>query len=504
MGFPSLPRILLPGDRVDRYELLCPIGQGGMGQVWAVRLRKRHGFEKLFALKALVSTSDEAPQRRAMFLDEARLASRVSHPNVCEVVDFGDEAGLLYMVLEWVDGESLFTMAKAAASRGMRVPLDVAVRAVADAARGLHSAHELTGDDGASLGIVHRDVSLQNILVRRDGVAKVIDFGVAKATSHISKTDAGTIKGKLRYLAPEQILDEEPDRRTDVRALGIVLLSLLEGRPPYDGLVGNAVVRAILDGCPPGRLDDPRVDRRVRAALACALDPDRARRFATAAAFADAIESVVPESVGAHHLVADFAATACAEARSKRAAQLAESRSRADVLGAAQEVLVESLSALVPPETKARLAAARVAPGATEIEIPVEVTMSGLAPPHAGDRPSTMPTANTIEIVFDGERRRARWPAILSFAVVGLLLLLAMGAMSLGVVATRPATAASAPRDPARAVEPVPPPIAPSAVASASASAAPAAQAPPRRPRALPRRRVTTPADGFAAPPSRN
>ena len=212
---------LAPGYRLDRYELLGPLAEGGMASVWIARQRGKHGFEKLVAIKTILpqfAADDALPQ---MFLDEARIASRIEHSNVARILDLGEEHDVLYLVMEYIDGDSLSKLRRACTEGGMLVPPGVVLRMLADACSGLHEAHELKDEDGTLLDIVHRDVSPHNILVTTKGVAKVIDFGIAKARDRLAgDTNAGVLKGKIQYMAPEQALGRKVDRRADVWAIG--------------------------------------------------------------------------------------------------------------------------------------------------------------------------------------------------------------------------------------------------------------------------------------------
>lgn len=222
-----------PGHVLGRYELLLPIASGGMAMVWAARQKGTRGFQKIVAVKTMLPKLSEDVQFEQMFLDEASLASQVHHPHIVEILDLGEQEGVLFLVMEWIDGVPLNQLMKASRARG-GVAIPVAVRIVIQACAGLHAAHELRGPDGKAFGLVHRDVSPQNIMVTYEGVAKVIDFGVAKATAMGSgATQAGQIKGKVAYMAPEQIKGGEIDRRVDIFAMGIVLYALTTGKHPF-------------------------------------------------------------------------------------------------------------------------------------------------------------------------------------------------------------------------------------------------------------------------------
>jgi len=201
--------------------------------VWAARVKGTRGFQKIVAVKTMLSKLSEDAQFEQMFLDEASLASQIRHPNVVEISDLGEQDGVLYLAMEWIDGVPLNQLMKTAKVTG-GVPLPIAVRIVMNACAGLHAAHELRDGKGQLIGLVHRDVSPQNILITYDGVSKVVDFGVAKATAlGGSATVAGQLKGKVSYMAPEQVRGETIDRRVDIFALGIVLYSLTTGKHPF-------------------------------------------------------------------------------------------------------------------------------------------------------------------------------------------------------------------------------------------------------------------------------
>jgi eukaryotic-like serine/threonine-protein kinase len=290
---------LRAGTRLDRYELLCPVARGGMGDVWIARMRGKHGFETLVALKTILPGRSQEARSKRMFLDEARIASDIAHVNVARILDLGEAANVLYLVMEWVDGDSVSRLERAVRRRGRHVEPAIALRIIADACSGLQAAHDLRDRNGTDLGVVHRDVSPQNILVGIDGVAKIIDFGIAKARHRVAEeTTDGVLKGKLLYMAPEQALGREIDRRADVYSLGAVLYALLAGAPPFRGPNAPATFGFITSGLPP-----PPLPRRIAAPVANvvlkALAP-LAERYATTSELKQAIEGAMVESgVGA-------------------------------------------------------------------------------------------------------------------------------------------------------------------------------------------------------------
>jgi serine/threonine-protein kinase len=287
--------VLRAGDKLDRYELLCPIASGGMATVWLARLRGKRGFEKLFAIKTIRTELVEDARFQEMFLDEARIASGVQHPNVAQIIDLGEANDVLFIVMEWVDGDSLAKVRKLAMRRATDLPVGVALRVLADAGAGLHAAHELRDSRGQPLGIVHRDVSPQNLLVSTAGSVKVIDFGIAKSQNRSQgETGTGVVKGKIQYMAPEQVKKGRTvDRRTDVWALGVCLHELVAGRPPYGGDDDVEVIRKLLHDEPPQLAEGlPEPVARILA-RSIAMDPDD--RFPTAAGLQRALESAMKE-----------------------------------------------------------------------------------------------------------------------------------------------------------------------------------------------------------------
>jgi len=297
---------LEPGQWLDRYQLLARLAVGGMASIWLGRLTGKHGFERLVAVKTMLPELAHAPLFRTMLLDEARIASGIHHANVAEILDVGEERGVLYIVMEWVDGDSLQTMHRVLTKEHqVLMPLPVVLRMCADACRGLHAAHELRNRDGDPLHVVHRDVSPQNILVGRDGVAKVIDFGIAKARERLAGSTqggVGLIKGKARFMAPEQALADAVDRRADIWAMGALLQYLLTGSPPYANANDVDTLSRIIGAEAPDPLPPhipPAAARVVERALAWRPDD----RFATAEELATALDHALvqmwrPTSVG--------------------------------------------------------------------------------------------------------------------------------------------------------------------------------------------------------------
>ncbi|MGK4004763.1 serine/threonine-protein kinase [Sorangium sp. So ce1036] len=302
---------LLPGKELGQYELLLPIAQGGMATVWAARRKGLRGFQKTVAIKTMLPSLSDDTQFETMFLEEARLASGIHHPNVAEILDLGEQDDILYIVMEWVDGEALSVIARAASKRDVVIPLRILLRILGQACLGLHAAHELRDplNDDQLLGLVHRDVSPQNILVTYDGHVKLVDFGVAKATNRArNDTTAGQIKGKVPYMSPEQARGDRLDRRTDIFAMGIVLYKLTTGAHPFaaenDLLTLNQIIsRPALSP----RLSDPDYPPDLEHVVMTCLQKDPARRYQTMLELASAVQAVLAkEPLVADHEVGVF------------------------------------------------------------------------------------------------------------------------------------------------------------------------------------------------------
>lgn len=269
-----------------------------MASVYLARLQSQAGFEKWVAVKTIHPHIATSPKFVSMFMDEARLAARLDHPNLCTVFDFGEASGTYFIAMEYLHGESLGVVARRAWSMGLPMPLEYAARVIADAARGLHAAHELRLESGQTAGVVHRDVSPENIFVTYAGISKIVDFGVARSNTQASdRTATGELKGKVAYMSPEQIRESRVDRRTDIWALGVVLWEVTVGRRLFRRQSDAATVLAVMrDTIPlPSRVraDYPEL---LEAIVMRALERDPTRRFQTALEFARALESYLSAS----------------------------------------------------------------------------------------------------------------------------------------------------------------------------------------------------------------
>jgi serine/threonine-protein kinase len=283
---------LEPGAKVDRYEVVRELASGGMGTVYLARFAGKHGFEKKIALKTILPEFAKSPKFRDMFLDEARICARLSHPNVAKILDLGETSDQLFIAFEYVDGCSLGELCRRAEAEGRRVDVGILLRLCADACAGLHAVHELSDEEsGRPLDVVHRDVTPENVLVDKDGFAKLIDFGIAKARDRLSpETKSGLVKGTPQYMAPEQATGATVDRRADVWAIGAVLFRALSGAPPFAH--HEALANFIGGAGPKPRLPDD-LDPDLRAIVDRAMARYAADRFANAEDLRDALERVL-------------------------------------------------------------------------------------------------------------------------------------------------------------------------------------------------------------------
>ena len=222
--------VAIPPEPFDKYTLIGKLGHGGMAEVNLAVAEGKGGFRKLTVIKRLHGHLAHEPGFIDMFLDEARLAAKLNHPHCVQTYEVGESNGNHFLAMEYLDGQGLERLLRISGQQDVAIPPEVTARIVADALDGLGYAHELTDFDGTPLRVVHRDVSPQNIFITYNGVVKLLDFGIAKAASHIVETRTGVIKGKYAYIAPEQALAQEVDHRADLWSMGVVLWEMLTGR----------------------------------------------------------------------------------------------------------------------------------------------------------------------------------------------------------------------------------------------------------------------------------
>ncbi len=283
---------------LGRYDVRAKIGEGGMATVYVGR--ERDGERRAVALKVIKDEFSINREFVNMFIDEARIVARLSHPNVVKLHELGNEGGRLFIVMELLSGHSLWELWEASRARKLPLGYDRVAWIGARIADGLHHAHELTDDKGERQRIVHRDVNATNVFVSYDGSVKIIDFGLAKAINRVSKTAAGVVKGKLAYLSPEQASGQEVDQRADVFALGTTLWELSTDRRLFrqnDDIETLKKIHAAVIPDPTTLLPDFPQD--LWKILQRALARDRTQRYATAADMAKDLDAFVGKRVGA-------------------------------------------------------------------------------------------------------------------------------------------------------------------------------------------------------------
>ncbi len=270
-----------------------------MADIYAAELRATAGFRKRVAIKRMRPHLTENDEYVRMFLEEARVWSRLSHPKICEVYELGQLDGEYYIAMEYLHGVSLSKLIGTCVRAGRRLPVPAVVRMLAQACDGLHHAHERRDGEDRPVSVIHRDVSPQNLFVRDDGVVKVIDFGIAKANDADDHTAAGTVKGKERYMSPEQIRNEALDRRTDIWSLGVVLFEALTGKGLFQRPTFLETAQAVInDPLPSIRRLCPEAPPALDDVLSRALCRSHQWRFATALDLRDAlIDSVAPGDI---------------------------------------------------------------------------------------------------------------------------------------------------------------------------------------------------------------
>jgi serine/threonine-protein kinase len=285
-------------ERLDRYELLGEIASGGMATVYLARLKGLGGFQRLCAIKCLLPHLATQHDFVDMFLDEARLAAAIRHPNVVSILEVGARSSGHFIVMEYVEGDTLAGLLEHALALNLVVPTNVVLRIGLDMLAGLHAAHELVDEHGRPLNLVHRDVSPQNVLIGIDGIAKITDFGIARATSRLTYTREGQLKGKLAYMAPEYIQgDHEVDRRADVFSAGIVLWEALAMTRLFKSETDAATLARILAAKPPNLHEvAKRIPEKLGRVVMRALERTKTARFSTCAEFAEALEGAATGS----------------------------------------------------------------------------------------------------------------------------------------------------------------------------------------------------------------
>jgi serine/threonine protein kinase len=277
-------------DPNQRYQVIRRLDAGGMAEIFLARALSIQGMEKLVAIKRVLPALTPNASFTAMFLDEARLSLGLSHANIVTVTDVSQSGGTYFIVMEYIDGYNLRHLFQRASELGFRIPVAVACHVLMEVCKGLEHAHTRRDQSGKHLRIVHRDLSPPNVLVSRAGEVKITDFGLARATSQLSKTDPGVVKGKYSYLAPEVVEGKQADHRVDIFAAGIVLWELLANRRLFYGQTEVETVEAVRKAeIPPLSRFNPDVKPELMQIIARALAKDPRKRFTSAREFGEAL-----------------------------------------------------------------------------------------------------------------------------------------------------------------------------------------------------------------------
>ncbi|CAN5675819.1 hypothetical protein BH11MYX1_BH11MYX1_20290 [soil metagenome] len=314
--------------RLGRYELLARLATGGMGEIFLARLEGAAGFEKLYVIKRILPHLADDARFRQMLISEAQIAAKMAHGNICQVYELGETGGVLYIVMEYLEGVTMLPLLRRASKAQAHLDFGFLAAVVQQTCDALHYAHELKDRDGESLGLVHRDVTPSNIFLCDSGVSKILDFGIAKAKGATStKTEDGAVKGKYAYMAPEQLRGGAIDRRVDLFALGVVMYEMVALRRLFQRKTDYLTFRAVMEQpIPDIRRYRPDIPDPVANVLAKALDREPANRFETARQ----LGSAMADAMSASHLrpwsqgdIGDFVKAGFAEELTKRSQQVA-------------------------------------------------------------------------------------------------------------------------------------------------------------------------------------
>lgn len=380
-----------------------------MAEIWLARQPGLHGFEKLVVIKRMVGALENDPAHIQMFLAEARLAAGLTHPNVVQIFELGEEQGSLFIVMEFIDGESLSNVWKHGLRDEKPLPGPMAAQIIAWSAEGLHYAHTRTDENGAALCIVHRDVSPQNLIITYDGSTKLVDFGIAKIASEA--TASGKLKGKLAYMAPEQGRAESIDARADVYSLGVVLFELITHTRLYPLIDELEIFKRLISGVPLPRAQERRADipDALDRIISKAMALKREDRFESARAFQVALEDWLLKT-----------------GRRTTSAELA------DYMRSLFAARIEERRALIEASRKGELTPARSARMFSN-------SFSGKLPPVTGSAPGSESVSEDISMSFPAPRK-------LSLRTLGLGAIVVLGSVVLALVLAKQAREEAAQR----------------------------------------------------------
>lgn len=295
-GAPSAPGDVpspwVPGTQFSSYEIESRLAVGGMAEVWRAKIKGLEGFEKRIVIKTMLTTLQHRPELVEMFVSEAALAARLNHPNIVDVLDFGQLEGRYFIAMEYVSGLTLRLANRRGREAGGRLPILMVLHMLADVCDALQHMHDLADRDG-QLGLIHRDVSPENVIISTSGTAKLIDFGAARATA---RTQPGPLfVGKYRYAAPERILGRGEDRRSDVYSAGVILYECLVGRRPFEGSDKDVIRAATSAVCCDPLVREPELPASVAAVVRKATAQRPADRFDSARELGAAVAACLAE-----------------------------------------------------------------------------------------------------------------------------------------------------------------------------------------------------------------
>jgi serine/threonine protein kinase len=385
------------------YELLAAIARGGMAIVWAARPLGDKGLSRLVAVKTMLPEVSDDIDFEKMFMDEMRVAARIKHDNVAEILDVGETDGVMHLVMEWVEGETLGAIQEAAASKG-GIPTPILLRIAIETCAGLHAAHELKDASGSFIDLVHRDINPANVMVSAEGHVKLVDFGIAKSKGRMTVTRAGsTVKGKTPYLSPEQLGGLPLDRKSDLFSMGALFYLLASGSHPFRGKNDLATLENIAIKVPdPIRSKDVPAD--LGQLILRLLDKDPKKRFPTAAAVQgqlERIEASLPARASASD-VAAFVRATVGDAMRTRRRELIEGLRTFDPAAATREEALADAPAQPP-------ALQPLAPEGSEPPTLVDTSPFG-AEPAADIAAGEGPTVPDTPLVLDDDAAGPRPP----------------------------------------------------------------------------------------------
>jgi serine/threonine-protein kinase len=394
--------------RLGRYELLARLATGGMGEIFLARLEGAAGFEKLFVVKRILPHLADDARFRSMLIAEARVASKMSHANICQVYELDETDGQLYIVMEYLEGVTLLPLLRRASKQNAPLDLGFAAGLIQQVCEALHYAHELRDRNGDPMGIVHRDVTPANVFLTETGATKVLDFGIAKVRNASTKTEDGAVKGKYAYMAPEQLRGGAIDRRVDVFALGVVLFEMLALRRLFQRKTDYLTFRAVMEQPIPDlrgyRPDAPEV---LAGVVARALERDPDARWESARAFSTAVLDAVkrPWTQGE---IGDFVRQNFDDEIRRRSEQVQAAIARTSGSRVTMPLIAQQAPASVDDDSEDGFPSVE-SDGGANVPTPAPADFSGSTPPPFGSET----TGNAVLEPLRGRENAGRAPVVM-------------------------------------------------------------------------------------------